>query len=263
MATLEDLQRIDEANVDESSWGALLLNPVSIWSAGAMYAQQICGILFFYVYSVVFVQAIGIENPFLVQLIQNILQIVAVTVSMATANKVPRRTNLLVTTTIMLLAFVVIGGIGTQKQFPTQSQWVIVVLSFVVVIIINYGLSTVAYTVARETAVGPNQSKIMSISIVTFYLAAWVITFTAPYLYYNAGLGPMVGFVYAGTTVTSLIWVWFCVGETAGRSNWEIAKLFEMRIPARQWSSVTFRGIGNEDDDLKEDTAHVDDVSAA
>ncbi|KNG82568.1 hypothetical protein ANOM_009941 [Aspergillus nomiae NRRL 13137] len=253
LATLESLQRVNEQNDKESTWGALLFDPIErtkvIWSAGAMYAQQACGILFFYVYGVVFVQAIGIDEPFLVQLIQNILQICAVTVSMVTANGVPRRLNLLVTTSIMLVAFVIIGGIGTQDPLSTASQWVIVIFSFVIVCVINYGLSTVAYTVAREMAVGPNQNKIMSVSIVTFYFTAWVISFTAPYLYYNAGLGPMVGFVYAGTTLTSLIWVWFCVAETTGRSNWEIARLFDLRVPARKWAAFPIDSMGDIDSD--------------
>ncbi|KAE8141266.1 general substrate transporter [Aspergillus pseudotamarii] len=251
LATLESLQHANEENEKESNWGALLFDPIErtkvIWSAGAMYSQQICGILFFYVYGVVFVQAIGIDEPFLVQLIQNILQICAVTVSMATANHVPRRINLLVTTSIMFLAFVVIGGIGVQDPLSTAAQWVIVILSFVIVCVINYGLSTVAYTVAREMAVGPNQNKIMSVSIMTFYFTAWVISFTAPYLYYNAGLGPMVGFVYAGTTLTSLIWIWICVAETTGRSNWEIARLFEMRVPARKWAAFPIGNMGDLD----------------
>ncbi|KAK9319803.1 general substrate transporter [Lipomyces orientalis] len=250
LATLASVQRVSVANKMESTWGALLFDPIErtkvIWSAGAMYSQQICGILFFYVYGVVFVQSIGIDQPFLVQLIQNILQICAVTVSMATANQVARRTNLLVTTSMMFLAFIVIGSIGTQHSLSTAEKWVIVVVSFVIVCVINYGLSTVAYTVAREMAVGPNQNKIMSISIVTFYFGGWLVTFTAPYLYYNAGLGPMVAFVYAGTTLTSLTWIWFCVGETTGRTNWEIAKLFEKRVPARKWSSYTIQG-GQED----------------
>ncbi|KAL3440167.1 general substrate transporter [Aspergillus insuetus] len=248
---LHNIQTVNKASEEESTWGSLLFNPVErtklVCSAGAMYAQQICGILFFYVYGVVFVQAIGINEPFLVQLIQSILQICAVTASMLTAHRVSRRGNLLVTTSAMLVAFIIIGGIGTQKDnLTTASQWVMVIFSFVIVCAINYGLSTVAYTVAREMAVGPNQNKIMAVSVVVFYFCAWLVSFTAPYLYYDAGLGPMLAFVYAGTTITSLVWIWFCVAETNGRSNWEIARLFELRVPPRQWASYVLPAVGNE-----------------
>jgi len=37
--------------------------------------------------------------------------------------------------------------------------------------------------VAREMAVGPNQNKIMSFSIVFFYFITWLVSFTAPNMY--------------------------------------------------------------------------------
>lgn len=228
----------------KSSWMALIKDPIErrkvIYSAGALYSQQICGILFFYVYGVVFAQAIGIKQPFMIQLITNILQIFAVAAAVVTGNKVRRRHNLLVTTGMMFVAFIVIGGIGTQGKMTTSSQYVIVVFSFVIIVAFNYGLGPLAYTVAREMAVGPNQNKIMSFSIVFFYFITWLVSFTAPYMYYSAGWGPMLGFFYAGTTLTSLAWVWFCVGETNGRSTLELSLFFEQGIPVRQWRTHVF-----------------------
>lgn len=96
-------------------------------------------------------------------------------------------------------------------------------------------------------AVGINQSKIMSTSIVVFYFATWLVSFTAPYMYYDGGLGPMVGFVYAGTTGIALIWTWFCVGETTGRTNSEISLFFTEGIPVRQWRTHVFDSQMSED----------------
>ncbi|KAJ3949046.1 uncharacterized protein N0V96_000156 [Colletotrichum fioriniae] len=212
MATAENAKNIEEGHAEFSSWGALITDPIErrklIYSAGAMFSQQICGILFFYVYGVVFVQAIGLGDPFLVQLITNIVQIFAVGASIITVNKVRRRTNLMITNFMMLVAFIIIGGVAV-KPLTSSTQYVIVVFSFVVVVGFNFGLGPLAYTVAREMAVGPNQNKIMSASIVIFYLTTWVVSFTAPYLYYDAGLGPMVGFVYAAIPAVIL---WMIIG---------------------------------------------------
>jgi hypothetical protein len=183
---------------------------------------------------------IGIKEPFMIQLITNILQIFAVAAAVLTGNSVRRRTNLLVTTGAMLVAFMVIGGIGTMSTLTTAGQYVIVVFSFVVIVTFNYGLGPLAYTIAREMAVGRNQNKIMSTSIVVFYFTTWAVSFTAPYLYYDAGLGPMLGFVYAGTTLTCLVYIWFCVGETKGRTSLQIATLLELGIPARKWEAYVF-----------------------
>lgn len=111
----------------------------------------------------------------------------------------------------------------------------------------NFGIGPLAYTIAREMAVGVNQNKIMSMSIVVFYFVTWAFSFTAPYLYYDAGLGPMICFVYAGTTSLTLLYAWFCVGETAGRSSIEISQFFTERIPVRQWKTHVFDSLpGNQ-----------------
>ncbi|KAK1512438.1 uncharacterized protein CCOS01_14678 [Colletotrichum costaricense] len=176
MATAENAKNVEEEHAEFSSWGALITDPIErrklIYSAGAMFSQQICGILFFYVYGVVFVQAIGLGDPFLVQLITNIVQIFAVSASIITVNKVRRRTNLMITNLMMLVAFIIIGGVAV-KPLTSSTQYVIVVFSFVVVVGFNFGLGPLAYTVAREMAVGPNQNKIMSATIPAVIL--WVI----------------------------------------------------------------------------------------
>lgn len=162
MATLEMVKAIEEEHAEFSSWKSIVTDPVErrkvLYSSGAVFSQQICGILFFYVYGVVFVQNIGVEDPFLVQLIVNIVQIFAVGASVITANKVRRRVNLMVTNFIMLIAFIIIGGIGT-RPLTTTSQYVIVIMSFFVMVGFNYGLGPIAYTIAREMSVGTNQNK--------------------------------------------------------------------------------------------------------
>lgn len=135
---LEETKRVEEQHAEESSWKALLIDPIErrklLYSCGAMVSSQVCGILFFYVYGVVFAQAIGIKDPFLIQLITNILQIFAVGASVITGNKIRRRINLFITNSMMLVAFIVIGGIGTQGSPTTAAQYVIVIFSYFVII---------------------------------------------------------------------------------------------------------------------------------
>lgn len=73
-----------------------------------------------------------------------------------------------------------------------------------------------------------------------FFFTVWVISFTSPYMYYDGKLGPMLGFVYAGSTIITLLYVWFCVGETAGRSNLEIELFFQDKVPVCQWATHRF-----------------------
>lgn len=136
---MEETKRLEEHHAEESSWKGLLSDPIErrklFYSCGAMVCSQVCGILFFYVYGVVFAQAIGVKDPFVIQLVTNILQIFAVAASVITGNKVRRRTNLFITNSMMLVAFIIIGGIGTQGVNPTRpAQYVIVIFSYFVII---------------------------------------------------------------------------------------------------------------------------------
>lgn len=244
LAVLEAAAGRDREQAAESSWASLLTDPIErrklIFSCGAMVAQQINGIQFFYSYGVVFAQSIGISEPFTISLITNVLQVVTVAVSVVLGNKVPRRKNLLVCTIGLWISLLVVGGLGTKREFTSGISAAIVVFSYFVIICFNFSLGPLAFTIASETATGRNRNKIMSCAIVSFFVTVWVIAFTSPYLYYDAGLGPMLGFVYAGTTLITLSYAWFCVGETVGRSNQEIEQFFIDRVPARQWRDHVF-----------------------
>ncbi|KAM0330792.1 hypothetical protein ACHAQA_003746 [Verticillium albo-atrum] len=243
--TLEEAVKREAEDALESSWISLIKDPIErrklIFSCGAMVAQQINGIQFFYSYGVVFAQSIGIKEAFTISLITNLLQVIAVAASVLLANKVPRRKNLLVCSIGLLFSLLVVGGLGTTRApFPSGISVAIVVFSYLVIICFNFSLGPLAFGIASEMAVGRNRNKIMSCSIVSFFFTVWVIAFTSPYLYYDANLGPMLGFVYSGTTLITLAYIWFCVGETKGRTNLELEMFFRERIPVRQWRDHDF-----------------------
>ncbi len=244
LAILEEAVRRERENAAESTWSSLLRDPIErrklIFAIGAMVAQQINGIQFFYSYGVVFAQSIGIAEPFTISLITNVLQVISVAVAVLLGNKVPRRINLLVTTVMMFCAFLVVGGLGTHKVLSNGTSVTIVVFSYIIICAFNFGLGPLAFAIASEMSTGRNRNKIMSCAIVSFFFTVWVISFTSPYIYYDAGLGPMLGFVYAGSTLITLTYVWFCVGETTGRSNLEIELFFQRVIPVRQWKGYQF-----------------------
>lgn len=244
LGVLDEACQREQVDASESSWISLIKDPVErrklIYSCGAMVAQQINGIQFFYSYGVVFAQSLGIKQAFTISLITNLLQVVAVAISVLLGNKIPRRKNLLICSSGLFAALVVVGGLGTEKVFSTGISAAIVVFSYVVIVCFNFSLGPLAFTIASEVAVGRNRNKIMSCSIVSFFLTVWAIAFTSPYLYYDAKLGPMLGFIYAGTTCVTLTYIWFCVGETKGRSILQIDRFFLDGVPARQWKDHVF-----------------------
>ncbi|KAL1864272.1 hypothetical protein VTK73DRAFT_6003 [Phialemonium thermophilum] len=244
LQVLQDAVRLEQEAEAESSWSSLFKDPIErrklVYSCGAMVAQQINGIQFFYSYGVIFAQSLGIKEAFTISLITNVLQVVSVAISVLLGNKISRRWNLLVCSLGLFGALLVVGGLGTLRHFSSGVSAAIVVFSYVVIVCFNFSLGPLAFTVASEMAVGRNRNKIMSCAIVSFFFTVWVIAFTSPYLYYDAHLGPMLCFIYAGTTCITLSYVWFCVGETTGRTNAQIERFFAEKIPVRKWKNHLF-----------------------
>lgn len=248
MQVLQDAIELEKQLASESSWSSLIMDPIErrkvIYSAGAMIAQQINGIQFFYSYGVVFAQSIGMAQPFTISLITNILQVVAVAVSVLLGNKTPRRQNLWYTTLGLFASYIIVGGLGTTRDsagnFSPSVSIAIVVFSYIVIVCFNFSLGPLAYTINSEMAVGRNRNKIVSVAICSFFITVYIIAFTAPYLYYSANMGPMMCFVYAGTTLITLAYIWFCVGETTGRTVSEVERFFMDKVPVREWRSYTF-----------------------
>lgn len=89
--------------------------------------------------------------------------------------------------------------------------------------------------VASELSAGRNKTRIMSVSTASFWLVAWAVTFTLPYLFDNAGLGPQIGWIYGVGTLIALAFVFFCIPETRGRSLEDITEMFEAKLPALKW----------------------------
>ncbi|GAB1190875.1 hypothetical protein APSETT444_000040 [Aspergillus pseudonomiae] len=242
---IEDAVQQEQEMAKDATWASLITDPVErrklFYACGVMFVQQINGIQFWYTYGVVFAQSIGVADPFTINTIIYVLQIITVGVSVVLGNRIKRRTNLLVCSCGMFISLLTVGGLGTTKAADgTLSRGIgigIVVLAYVNIIFYNFSIGTLSYSIASEMSVGRNRNKITSCAMGVFFVTVWLMVFTSPYMYYTANLGPMIGFVYGGTSLFLLAYSWFCVGETAGRSNADIDRLFQDRVPVREWAT--------------------------
>ncbi|KAJ5097834.1 hypothetical protein N7532_004835 [Penicillium argentinense] len=246
-----DIQAIDDQVQTEremaknASWISLITDPVErrklFYACGVMFVQQINGIQFWYTYGVVFAQSIGVASPFTINIGIYVLQIVTVGVAVIFGNKIKRRTNLLVCSCGIFVSLIAVGGLGTTRlpdgSFSRGVGIGIVVLAYCNIVFYNFSIGTLSYMIASEMSVGRNRNKITACAIGTFFFTVWLMVFTSPYMYYTGNLGPKIGFVYGGTTLFLLAYSWFCVGETAGRSNADIERLFQDRVPVREWAT--------------------------
>lgn len=128
----------------EGGWMQLLTDRVErrkvIFSAGALVAQQVNGIQWFYYFGTVFAEAIGLQDPFLMTLIVFIIQIFVVLVAVIFANRLPRRPLLMITTAIMTVSIFIVGCLGIPGNNPSPAIGK-VIISFVIIEIVAFNFA--------------------------------------------------------------------------------------------------------------------------
>ena len=115
---------------------------------------------------------------------------------------------------------------------------------FLYLFVFNLSWGPLAWTVASELSTGRNKEKIMALGTASFWLMAFIVTFTLPYLYDEdkANLRSMVGFIYAFLCFVTVVFVYFFIPETHGRSLEEINFMFDMKVPTKEWESFDCDG---------------------
>ena len=233
-----------ERDRPQGSWLELIVNPIErrkmLLASGVFVSQQFTGQTFIVSYCTVFAQDLGIANPFAISSTMSAVCIVAVIISWSFVERFDRKTVLTASTCFLICDMLVIGGLACG---PQQAHLVpiaplskaIIGLTLIYAFCFNLVWGPMAWTVATELGVGPNRPRIMAVSTGIFWLVSWLVTFTLPYLFTTAQIGARVGFVYAGATVLSLLFVTLLLPETRGRSLEEIEEMFADRIPPMKW----------------------------
>ena len=80
-------------------------------------------------------------------------------------------------------------------------------------------------------------SYTFGLSAAVGFFLAWLVTFTAPYFINPSALnwGPRYGYIWVPACVICLIWVFFFLPETKGRTLEQIDEMFMLKLPARKF----------------------------
>ncbi|CZR63733.1 related to MFS monosaccharide transporter [Phialocephala subalpina] len=204
--------------------------------------QQASGINFITGYGIVFFIAIGIDNPFIIQLGLYLVAMPAIWISQYTIERFGRRPVMLVSGGLMAATSIVMGACGLAKEKTHALDQTIVAMVYIFLVVFNLGWGPTVWVLTSEISTGKNRGKLMSFSTGTNWLFTWLVSFTFPYLFNSdaADLGAKVGFIYGSLMVAACIWTYFLLPETAGRSLEELHLMFEMGLPARKFKSYIF-----------------------
>jgi len=239
--------RTDErelAKTQKGGWSELINNPVErrkfLTVLGILASQQISGVQMIFSYTTTFFRSVGVSNEFMVTIIVDIIEVVGVLLSFPLVTRYGRRPILLITGIPMLASLLIIGGLGTIAQRTETENRLIAAMICIYVFFFNLGWGPLAWVCASELAgSGRNRQKIMSAGTALFWVIAFIVTFTMPYLFDadKAGLGAQIGWIYAGGMLLALLFVFFFLPETLGRSLESINEMLDAKVPSRKWSS--------------------------
>ena len=201
--------------------------------------QQASGINFITGYGVVFFFSVGVQNPFFITIMINCVGYPALWLSQILVEKVGRRPLLIYSGILECLILITMGGLGTVTDKSSSVNSGIVAMVFIFVFVFNTGWGPSVWVLCSELSVGPNRGELMSIATASNWLFTWVVSFTFPYLLNSepgsAGLGARVGFIYGSLTLAAVVWTWFLLPETRGKTLDDIEECFEKHIPARKF----------------------------
>lgn len=244
LRSFQDAQREDMEAGQHAGWKNLFTSPIErrklLIVCGVLASQQINGIQFVFSYTTSFFAATGINDSFIVTIIVNIVQVIGVLASFLIVNRFGRRPLLFYTSIPMVAALFLMAALGTIERNDAENK---VIIFCVCLFVFSFDLAwgPLAWVVASETATGPNRQKLMSLGSAMFFIWAFIVAFTLPYLHDDteAGLGTQVGWIYGGGAIIGMLFTFFCVPETRGRTLEEIHEMLNERVPTRKWTEHT------------------------
>ncbi|KAK9321892.1 general substrate transporter [Lipomyces orientalis] len=203
--------------------------------------QQLSGINFIFYYGTDFFEKSGISNPFTIQLITNIVNVVFTPPGMYAVEKLGRRNLLLLGSIGMCVCEYIVAIVGTAVDSVVASK---VLIAFVCCYIAFFASSwgPVAWVVVGESFSLRTRAKSVAICAASNWLWNFGIGFATPYMVDsgpgNANLGAKVFFIWGTCCFASIFFVYFLIYETKGLTLEQVDELYE-KVP-KAWQSPSF-----------------------
>lgn len=198
--------------------------------------QQLTGINFIFYYGVQFFKTSGVSNPFIIQLIMNIVNVVFTVPGIALVEIAGRRNLLLWGAIGMCVSEFLVAIIGTAIPDSHAANKTLIAFSCTFIASFAATWGPLAWVVVGEIYPLRVRGKSVAICAGSNWLFNFVIAFITPYLVDEdrANLRSKVFFIWGGCTFLCIIFVYFFVYETKGLTLEEIDELYDTVNDARK-----------------------------
>ncbi|GAA6030760.1 hypothetical protein JCM8097_008861 [Rhodosporidiobolus ruineniae] len=203
----------------------------SFTGIGLQAIQQLTGINFIFYYGTTFFQNSGINNPFLITIATNVVNVGATVPGLYGIDKLGRRMMLLIGAIGMTICHFIVAGTGVGISEDNQAGQKVLV-AFVCIFIAFFAATwgPMPWVVTGEIYPTATRGKQMSMSTASNWLFNFGIGYATPYLVNtgpgNAGLKSNVFWIWGGVSAVAIFFVFFFIPETKGLSLEQVDILY-------------------------------------
>jgi MFS transporter, SP family, arabinose:H+ symporter len=172
---------------------------------------------------------VGVKDSFMASTVVGLVNLLFTLVAVALVDKVGRRILLLVGLVAQVIA---LGAVGWMFKADVGGIFLLIaILAFIGAFAMALG--PIPWILCSEIFPMRVRGRAMSVATFTIWTSCYIVAQTFPMLNDSAAVGPALTFwIYAACSLAALLFVFFMVPETKGRSLEEIEASFSGRSPA-------------------------------
>ncbi|RCK65604.1 putative glucose transporter rco-3 [Candida viswanathii] len=236
--------------------------------------QQLTGINFIFYFGTQFFTRSGIDDPFLIQLATNIVNVGATIPGIVLVETWGRRSLMMFGSVVMAVSQLIVAIVGVTKPHAHAANQTLVAFSCIFIAGFACSWGPLAWAICSENYSLNVRQKSISITTAFNWLFNFAIAYATPYLVDsgpgNADLGSKVFFIWGGCNVIGGIFIYLMIFEAKGLSLENVDEMY-MKVK-HAWQSKGFVpsthafrdetvGVHRTSSEIKDDVAHVEEDS--
>ncbi|KAM0452068.1 hypothetical protein ACHAPV_009692 [Trichoderma viride] len=208
-------------------------------TAGSFYSlNQVSGVILSTTYTTVFLSQLGVGNPFVLTIIASLCNLAGAVVAPMVLDLYGRRPTALWG---MVFLFCLDTVAGALAFFPDNRNALLAIaaLGFIFNFFWSLSFLSVSVLLPPEISTPKLRSHTMAYTVACCQTTAVITTFAVPQLTSAdaANLGAKTYLVFAGCMAFVIVWSYFLMPETKGRTYAEIDEMYDKKVPMRNWST--------------------------
>ncbi|OBR08129.1 Monosaccharide transporter [Colletotrichum higginsianum IMI 349063] len=218
--------------------------PRTVIAMSVQILQQAQGVSFIQNCIVTFMQQLGFPDALRTNVMVTGCGFAVHIITFLTFDKIGRRRSLSWGAVGLAACMMATGAAATQGssgRYPAAVANASAALLILWYCIFGFTWGPGAWVTAAEVGTGQLRERTLFLASMGSFVTSVPINFTNPYV--QRAIGGSVTFIYGGFSVLATLWVLMMIPETKNRSLEELDKMFQAKVPTRQFKTYYCTGL--------------------